>query len=46
MRTFYETAPASTGTTSAACPNKVIVVRFDDMDNRFALLAWDRAVDR
>ena len=37
MRTFFETAPASTGTTSAACPNKVIVVRFDDMASRVRL---------
>ena len=43
MRTFFETAPASTF--EAPCPpNKLIVVRFDEMATPFAMLAWDRAL--
>lgn len=43
MRTLFETAPQSN--VEAACPpNKLIVVRFDEMDTPFAMLAWDRAL--
>ncbi|MEO7117581.1 MAG: DUF3105 domain-containing protein [Candidatus Limnocylindrales bacterium] len=42
MRTFFDTAaPAAS---CASVPNKVVVVRFDEMSARFALLAWDRAL--
>ena len=43
MRTFFEDAPESTNP-SPCPPNKVLVVRFDEMDTRFAVLAWDRAL--
>ncbi|MEO6578515.1 MAG: DUF3105 domain-containing protein [Candidatus Limnocylindria bacterium] len=42
MHTFFDTAASAPSCTSV--PNKVVVVRFDDMDSRFALLAWDRAL--
>jgi hypothetical protein len=42
MRTFFDTAPPNE--VSAACPNKLLVARFDDMDTRFAQIAWARAL--
>ncbi len=44
MRTFFENAPASTVAGPCASPNKVLVVRFDEMETPFAMLAWDRAL--
>ena len=41
MQAFYDQAPDS-GT--AACPTKVVVARFDQMEKPFALLAWGRAL--
>jgi hypothetical protein len=40
MRQWFDTAPAPT---KATCPKKVLVGRFDEMDTRFALVAWGRA---
>ncbi len=44
MRTFFETAPPSTLPGPCASPNKLLVVRFDEMDTPFAMLAWDHAL--
>lgn len=40
LRAVFEQAPTSI---NPACPAKVIVARFDEMDTRFALVAWGRA---
>lgn len=44
MRTFFESAPPSDLAGPCQSPNKVIVLRFDEMDTPFAMLAWDRAL--
>lgn len=44
MRTFFEDAPPSSFAGPCASPNKVMVLRFDEMDTDFAMLAWDRAL--
>ncbi len=41
MQAFFDQAPDSG---VAACPKKVVVVRFDSMDTDFAMLAWGRAL--
>jgi hypothetical protein len=41
MQQFFDQAPDSG---VAACPTKVVVVRFDAMDTKFAYLAWGRAL--
>jgi hypothetical protein len=41
---FQEAAPSDFAQEQCGLPNKVIVVRFDDMAEPFALLAWDRAL--
>jgi hypothetical protein len=41
LQAWYDQAPKPT---LSQCPTKVLVVRFDSMDTRFALLAWDRAL--
>jgi hypothetical protein len=41
MQSFFDQAPASS---NSACPKKVVVVRFDSMDTKFAMLAWGRAL--
>lgn len=40
MRAWFDQAPPPH---VAACPKKVLVARFDDMDTRFGLVAWGRA---
>jgi hypothetical protein len=42
MRRFFDEAPTSAFAPN--CPDKVIVARFDQMQTRFALLAWGRAL--
>jgi hypothetical protein len=42
MRQWFDNAPPNQVATS--CPNKVLVVRFDSMNSRFAQLAWGRAL--
>lgn len=44
IRAFFESAPPSTFPNSCQSPNKLLPVRFDAMDTKFALLAWDRAL--
>ncbi|MBA2570496.1 MAG: DUF3105 domain-containing protein [Chloroflexi bacterium] len=45
MRAFFESAPFSTYPNSCpSVPNKVIVMRMDQMSSRFAMLAWYRAL--
>lgn len=44
MRTFFESAPPSDLAGPCQSPNKVIVLRFDEMETPFAMLAWDRAL--
>jgi hypothetical protein len=41
MQAFFDQAPASG---VAACPKKVVVIRFDSMTTDFAMLAWGRAL--
>jgi len=41
IQKWYDDAPAPTKST---CAKKVLAVRFDTMNTRFALLAWDRAL--
>ena len=38
---WFDQAPAPT---VANCAKKVLVARFDDMDTRFAIVAWGRAL--
>ena len=42
MRTWFENAPANE--VAPSCPKKVLVARFDDMDTKFAQIAWGRAL--
>jgi hypothetical protein len=43
MRRVFDSVPTPPG--GEACgDNKIIVVRFDQMSSRFAMLAWDRAM--
>jgi hypothetical protein len=42
MRQWFDNAPANE--VAANCPNKVLVMRFDSMDTKFAQLAWGRAL--
>lgn len=44
MRTFFESAPPSDLAGPCQSPNKVIALRFDEMDTPFAMLSWDRAL--
>jgi hypothetical protein len=44
IRTAMDTAAGTPGAAACRYPNKVIAVRFDDMDTPFAALAWDRAL--
>jgi hypothetical protein len=41
MQSYFDQAPDSG---VAACPNKVVVIRFDQMTTDFAMLAWGRAL--
>jgi len=41
LQRFFDEAPDSG---VANCPTKVLVARFDSLDTRFALLAWNRAL--
>lgn len=41
LQRFFDESPDSG---IATCQKKVIVARFDDMNTRFALLAWNRAL--
>lgn len=40
MRSWYDQAPGGI----SDCPNHVLVARFDEMDTRFAVLSWGRAL--
>jgi hypothetical protein len=42
MRQWFDNAPPNE--VAVSCPNKVLVVRFDSMDTKFAHLAWGRAL--
>jgi Protein of unknown function (DUF3105) len=44
LRRFFDEAPTTPGAQTCGIPNKLIVVRFDDMATRYALLGWDRAL--
>ena len=44
MQQVMNLAPLPPDAASCGLANKVIVVRFDDMDTQFAALAWDRAM--
>jgi hypothetical protein len=44
LERVMEQAPASDATLERCGTNKVIAVRFDDMDAPFAAAAWDRAL--
>jgi hypothetical protein len=39
MQQFFDESPSTT-----TCPKQVLVARFDDMETRFAYLAWGRAL--
>jgi hypothetical protein len=41
LQALYDQSPTSV---NPSCPRKVIVARFDQMETRFALLAWGRAL--
>ena len=43
-RSWMDSAPSSIGAERCGSPNKVMVVRFDQMATRFAVVAWDRAL--
>lgn len=44
LRTFYDTAPPSDVAGPCQSPNKLLVVRYDEMKTPFAMLAWGRAL--
>lgn len=46
MRQFFDQAANTAGAQRCQVPNKVLVARFDSIGtpNRFALVAWDRAL--
>lgn len=44
LRDFEANAPATAGAQACGIPSKVLTARFDSMDARFALLAWNRVV--
>jgi len=46
LKKVFDTASPPSDGFAAQCgqPNRVIAVRFDDMDTPFALVAWDRAL--
>ena len=41
IQSWYDNAPDPTGST---CAKKVLALRLDSMDTRFALIAWDRVL--
>jgi Protein of unknown function (DUF3105) len=41
LQAWFDGAPAPT---KSQCATKALVVRFDSMDSRFAILAWNRAL--
>ena len=44
IKTAMDSAPPSDVATACELPNKVIALRFDEMSEPFAVLAWDRAL--
>lgn len=44
MRAWFDSVPSTPGAEACKVPNKVLVVRFDAMATKFALLAWDRVL--
>ena len=44
LKRFFDETPTNEAAAACQIPNKLLVVRFDDMSTRFALLAWDRAL--
>ncbi len=42
LRSFQATGPPTAGAQACGIPSKVLTARFDSMDARFALLAWNR----
>jgi hypothetical protein len=44
MRTAMDSSAPGSKAATCGVPNQVIVVRFDDMNTPFALVAWDRAM--
>ena len=42
LKEIYNTAPTTPGATGCGVHNKVIVLRFDQVSTRFAMVAWDR----
>lgn len=44
LRSVFMDAPPSEVAIQCGMPNKVIVLRFDDMSEPYALLSWDRAL--
>ena len=42
LRRFQSNGPATAGAQACGIPSKVLTARFDSMDARFALLAWNR----
>jgi hypothetical protein len=42
LRQFMDQVPRTAGAESCNIPNKVLAVRFDRMQTRFAVAAWDR----
>lgn len=44
LRSVFEEAPPSQIAVQCGLPNKLLVLRFDEMGEPFALVAWDRAL--
>ncbi len=44
LQSVMDSAPGGSKAATCGVPNQVIVVRFDDMNSPFALVAWDRAM--
>jgi len=44
LREWWEAQPQTPGAQQCQVPNKVMVVRFDKIATRYAVLSWDRAL--
>lgn len=42
VRQWWESQPSTPGAQACQIPNKILVVRFDQMATKYALLGWDR----
>jgi hypothetical protein len=44
LKQVFDETPVTPGAITCSVPNQVLVIRFDDMATRFAIVAWDRTL--